>query len=99
MKAASIDHGHLLNCWLSFPTATCCTTASFVKELGAGDLILVDSLLTRIGHKSCSFTERMLRVDTREVHATYETTEVFFDPQTRRSVEMTAPIRQALENA
>ena len=63
------------------------------------DLILVDSLLTRIGRKSCTFKERMLHVDTKEVHATYETTEVFFDPQTRKSTEIPASIRQALKNA
>jgi acyl-CoA thioester hydrolase len=49
----------------------------FLHEL----VVLVDSLLTRIGRKSCTFTERMLHVDTKEVHVTYETTEVFFDPQ------------------
>jgi acyl-CoA thioester hydrolase len=78
-------------------TVTASSTTTFLKELVAGDLILVDSLLTRIGRKSCSFTERMLHVDTRAVHATYETTEVFFDPQTRKSRAMPAPIRQALE--
>jgi acyl-CoA thioester hydrolase len=78
-------------------TVTASANMQFQKELVAGDLIVVDSLLTRIGRKSCSFTERMLHVDTKEVHATYETTEVFFDPQTRKSIEMPALIRQALE--
>lgn len=80
-------------------TVTASATATFLKELVAGDLIVVDSLLTRIGRKSCTFTERILHVDTKEIHATYETTEVFFDPQTRKSKEIPELIRQVLENA
>ena len=80
-------------------TVTALAKLQFLHELVAGDLIIVDSLLTRIGRKSCTFTERMLHVDTKEVHATYETVEVFFDPQTRKSTEIPASIRQALENA
>ena len=80
-------------------TVTASAKIQFLHELVAGDLIIVDSLLTRIGRKSCTFTERMLHVDTKEVHATYETIEVFFDPQTRKSTEMPASIRQALEDA
>ena len=80
-------------------TVTASAMVQFQQELVAGDLIIVDSLLTRIGRKSCTFIERMLHVDTMKVHATYETVEVFFDPQTRKSTEMPASIRQALENA
>jgi acyl-CoA thioester hydrolase len=40
----------------------------------------------------------MLHVDTGEVHATYETVDVFFDPKTRKSTEMPASIRLALES-
>jgi acyl-CoA thioester hydrolase len=78
-------------------TVVASATIQFQQELVAGDLILVDSLLNRIGQKSCTFTERMLHVDTKEVHATYETVEVFFDPQTRKSTEIPASIKQALE--
>ncbi len=80
-------------------TVVASATIQFKKELVASDLILVDCLLTRIGLKSCTFIERMLHVDTMEVHATYETVEVFFDPQTRKSIEIPTSIRQALENA
>ena len=78
-------------------TVTASAMIQFEQELVAGDLIVVDSLLTRIGRKSCTFTERMLHVDTKEVHATYETVEVFFDPQTRKATEIPVSIRQALE--
>jgi acyl-CoA thioester hydrolase len=83
---------------LGVHTVSASATIQFQKELVAGDLIIVDSLLTRIGGKSCTFTERMLHVDTGEVHATYETVDVFFDPVTRKSTEMPASIRQALES-
>ena len=62
-------------------TVTASATVQFQQELVAGDLIIVDSLLTRVGGKSCKFMERMLHVDTGEVHATYETVEVFFRPE------------------
>ena len=71
----------------------------FHKELVTGDLILVDCLLTRIGRKSCTFIERMLHIDTKEIHATYETVEVFFDPQTRKSTEIPVVIKRALDSA
>ena len=80
-------------------TVTASAVITFTQELVAGDLIVVDSVVTRIGNKSCTFTERMLHVDTREVHATYETTEVFFDPQQRTSAEMPVEIRTALTSA
>ena len=83
---------------LGVHTVSASATIQFQKELVAGDLIIVDSLLTRIGGKSCTFTERMLHVDTGEVHATYETVDVFFDPKTRKSTEMPDSIRQALES-
>ncbi|MEE8366044.1 MAG: thioesterase family protein [Gammaproteobacteria bacterium] len=83
---------------LGVHTVTASVTVQYLRELVAGDLIIVDSLLTRIGGKSCTFIERMLHVDTREVHATYEMTEVFFDPQTRKSTKMPSSIRQALES-
>jgi len=80
-------------------TVAASATIQFQKELVTGDLILVDCLLTRIGRKSCTFTERMLHVDTREVHATYETVEVFFNPQTRKSTEIPVMIKRALDSA
>jgi acyl-CoA thioester hydrolase len=83
---------------LGVHTVTASATIQFQQELVAGDLIIVDSLLTWFGERGCTFTERMLHVDTGEVHATYETIDVFFDPQTRKSTEMPAPIKQALES-
>ena len=83
---------------LGVHTVTASASTQFHQELVAGDLIIIDSLITRIGNKSCTFTERMLHVDSRIVHATCETVEVFFDPKTRKSTAMPSPIRQALES-
>ena len=80
----------------SVHTVTARTTTEFLQELVAGDLIVIDCILTRIGRKSCTFQERMMHIDTRAVHATYEVTEVFFDPATRKSAPMPRPIRDAL---
>ena len=77
-------------------TVTAGANIQFIKELVAGDLILVDCILTRIGSKSATFQERMLHVDTGEIHATYEVVEVFFDPKTRKSAAMPEEIRTAL---
>ena len=77
-------------------TVTASAKIEFLQELVAGDLIIVDCILTRVGGKSCTFTERMLHVDTGEVHATYEMVEVFFDPETRKSASMPELIRATL---
>ncbi len=78
-------------------TVTASVKLQFQQELVAGDLIIVDSLLSNIGTKSCTFTGRMLHADTKKVHATCETIEVFFDPQTRKATQMPLEIRKALE--
>lgn len=78
-------------------TVTAQATTGFVKELSAGDLILVDGVVSRVGGKSCAFHLRMLNADTAEVHATYDLVEVFFDPKTRKSARMPDSVRARLE--
>lgn len=72
-------------------------TTAFVRELVAGDLIVIDGAVTRIGTKSVTFRLRMLHADTGLLHATYELVEVFFNPQTRASTPMPALVRARLE--
>ncbi len=69
----------------------------FLRELKAGDLIVIDGGVSRIGTKSCVFHLRMLNADTGIVHATYDAVEVFFDPETRRSAPMPDALRAKLE--
>ncbi|KPQ09701.1 MAG: acyl-CoA thioester hydrolase [Saliniramus fredricksonii] len=78
-------------------TVTAQATTRFERELSAGDLIVVDGVVSRIGGKSCSFHLRMLNADTDAVHATYDLVEVFFDPKTRASAQMPADVRARLE--
>ena len=68
----------------------------FLKELIAGDLIAIDGVVTRIGKKSASFHLRMLHADTGALHATYDLVEVFFSPESRKSVPMPDSVRVRL---
>ncbi|PQO24688.1 acyl-CoA thioesterase [Rhodobacteraceae bacterium WD3A24] len=77
-------------------TVTAKATTGFVKELKAGDLIVIDGAVTRIGTKSVTFRLRMHHADTGELHATYDLVEVFFDPQTRAAAPMPAAVRDRL---
>ena len=77
-------------------TVTARANIQFIKELLAGDLIVIDCELTRVGSKSATFTETMRHADTMEIHASYEVVEVFFDPKTRSSAQIPDPIREAL---
>jgi len=78
---------------------TAAATTTFVKELVAGDLIRVEGAVSRVGGKSVTFHLRMLHADTGEVHATYDITDVFFDPATRKATEMPDDIRAQLQAA
>ncbi|MCC5992900.1 MAG: acyl-CoA thioesterase [Rhodobacteraceae bacterium] len=69
----------------------------FVQELQAGDLIMIDGVVSRIGTKSCAFHLRMIHADTGALHATYDLVEVFFDPKTRRSATMPDTVRDRLQ--
>ena len=78
-------------------TVSAQATTRFVQELQAGDLIMIDGAVSRIGTKSCAFHLRMLHADTGAVHATYDVVEVFFDPKTRTSAPMPQYIKEKLE--
>ena len=77
-------------------TVTAQATTNFIKELKAGDLIRIVGGVTRLGGKSITFTLRMFNVDDGELHATYELVEVCFDPETRKSAEIPAGLRELL---
>jgi len=71
-------------------------TTRFVKELKAGDLVVIDGAVSRLGNRSATFELRMHHADTGALHATYRLVEVFFDPATRRSAPMPGPVRALL---
>ncbi|MDJ0826350.1 MAG: thioesterase family protein [Rhodobacter sp.] len=71
-------------------------TTSFLKELVAGDLIVIDGAVTRLGTKSVTFQLRMHHADTGALHATYDSVEVFFSPETRGSAAIPQAVRSKL---
>jgi acyl-CoA thioester hydrolase len=71
-------------------------STNFVRELVAGDLIVIDGIVSRVGTKSVTFHLRMRHGDTGALHATYDLVEVFFDPTTRASTVMPESVRAGL---
>lgn len=72
-------------------------TTTFVRELKAGDLIVIDGAATHLGSRSATFRLRMCHADTGALHATYDMVEVVFDPKTRRSAPMPDALRRVIE--
>lgn len=79
-------------------TVSAQATTRFIRELTAGDLIVIDGAVCRIGTRSCTFQLRMRHADTGLDHASYEVVEVFFDPATRASTDMPDAVRMRLQN-
>lgn len=69
---------------------------SFIKELQAGDLVVITGAVSRIGTKSCTLVLEMRHAETGAEHARYEVVEVMFDAQTRRAAPMPEAIREKL---
>jgi len=78
-------------------TVSAQATTNFIQELVAGDLVQIDGAVTRIGGKSVTLHLRMHHADTEKLHATYDLTEVFFNPETRRSATIPEDVRARLE--
>lgn len=74
-------------------------TLEFVKELKAGDLIVIRSAFVRLGTRSVTSLSRMVHVEDGALHASQESVEVFFDPAARRSADMPGAIREILNAA
>ncbi|MCL4676159.1 MAG: thioesterase family protein [Pararhodobacter sp.] len=69
---------------------------NFIKELVAGDGFIIDGAVSHLGSRSAVFHMRMIHAETSALHATYDLTEVFFDPKTRKSARMPDPVRERL---
>lgn len=69
---------------------------NFIKELKAGDGFVIDGAVRRLGGRSITFHLRMIHAETGALHATYDLTEVVFDPKTRKSAPMPEAIRERL---
>ena len=79
-------------------TVSAQATTRFIRELKAGDLIVISGEVSKIGTRSCGFLLRMLHADTGTEHATYDLVEVFFDPKTRQSTPMPDAVRARLQD-
>ena len=77
-------------------TVTAEAKTRFLKELTAGDLIVIDGAVTRLGTRSVAFHLRMNHADTGLPHATCDVVEVFFDPAARASASMPEAVRTRL---
>lgn len=70
---------------------------NFIRELKAGDCFVIDGAVLRLGNRSATFQLRMVHSDTDVLHATYDLTDVIFDPKTRKSAPMPDAMRMALQ--
>lgn len=68
----------------------------YLKEMKAGDLLVIRHAFIHVGTKSVRHLARMFNADTEELCATEETVEVFFDPVKRVSAPMPDDIRARL---
>jgi len=77
-----------------------CVTARaetrFLRELVAGDLVVVDGAPSRLGTKSVTLDLALRHADTGTPHAACEVVEVFFDPAARASAPMPQAVRAAI---
>ena len=72
------------------------TKIDYVREMKAGDMLVVRGGFTHVGGKSLRHHLRMYDADADELRATQDTVEVFFNPETRRSEKMPDDFRARL---
>ena len=72
------------------------TTIKYIRELKAGDLIVIRAGFVKVGQKSVVHIAKMYNADTNAYSAWEETVEVFFDPEQRKAAPMPEDFRQRL---
>jgi acyl-CoA thioester hydrolase len=70
---------------------------TYRRELLAGDIVEVKSVLLEIRDKSIRFVHEMRNAETGEITATCEITAVHLDRQARKSIPFSDSIRQSAE--
>jgi acyl-CoA thioester hydrolase len=70
---------------------------TYKRELLAGDIVEVKTVLLEIRDKSIRFLHEMRNAETGEIAATCEITAVHLDRQARKSAPFTAAIRKSAE--
>ena len=66
----------------------------YKAEVSVGDLLEIDSKLTKIGNKSITIQYEMKNLGKNEVAATLQCICVLFDLKTRKSVEISNELRE-----
>ena len=66
----------------------------YKAEVSVGDVLEIDSKLTKIGNKSITIHYEMKNLGKNEVAATLQCICVLFDLQTRKSVEISTELRK-----
>ncbi len=72
-------------------------TTEFIQEVKAGDLLVIEGVFRKLGGKSITYEQHMRHAEKGHLCARETVTEVCFDPKTRKSAEMPAEMRAALE--
>ena len=73
------------------------TRTNFVRECPVGTLLRVEGALVRASGKTITFLLRMRNAETGDIHATLDSMEVFFDPETRRSMPIPTALRPVVD--
>jgi acyl-CoA thioester hydrolase len=75
-------------------TVVATLTIDFVHEIRAGQLLLINGAVTRVGTKSFSHEMRLYASDTMTHCATQKTVEVCFDTKARKGVALPDEVRE-----
>jgi len=78
-------------------TVVATLSIEFHHEIRAGQLVLIQGALTRVGTKSFSHEMRLYEADSMTHCATQKTVEVCFDTQARKGVALPADIKAKLQ--
>jgi acyl-CoA thioester hydrolase len=74
------------------------STIEYKREIGPGDLFVIETGFIACGTKSSTHIQRMVNADTGVMHATQETVEVFFHAETRSAIAIPDNIRVLIES-
>ncbi len=75
------------------------TATDFIQEVRAGSLIKVESAFAKVGSKSTTYHQRLINAESGILHARQRVVEVFFNLETRSSVDMPESFRQTIAEA
>lgn len=79
-------------------TVAATLTIDFHHEIRAGQLLLIQGAVRRVGTKSFSHEMRLYEADSMTHCATQKAVEVCFDMQARKSVELPGDVREKLQS-